>query len=260
MESTKVKWFNKWYLLLVWIIVFYPIGIFGLIKNEKAPRILKIIITSIYSFFSLLVAIALISNATPKSFSIYCDELFTGNNVVVLRAFYADKNAILKINNKVIPIENELEFDIAWDVSIGENLINVDYKAGDKKYTNKFVVNRLNKTEYEVYQKAKKEGKEYRNREQRADDEKKAAYIKKYGEKPINPEGRVKEYLETIAKDPTSVKILNISDVYINDQSGYLVQAKWMAKNSFGANLSSVNWFIISNNRVIDMKDFDAFK
>ncbi|MBW2606100.1 MAG: OadG family protein [Deltaproteobacteria bacterium] len=86
-----------------------------------------------------------------------------------------------------------------------------------------------------------------------------------YGEPPENSawDGSVrcvKKYLEEVAVDPESLKFEKWGKVVYNKNDGWLVWCQYRGKNSFGGYVRNINWFIIQNNRVVDMKNFDAYE
>ena len=91
-----------------------------------------------------------------------------------------------------------------------------------------------------------------------------AERIAKFGEPPKNSEWDgsvkcVKDYLESVAKDPDSLKYEKWSQVFSSDD-GWLVQCDFRAKNSFGAYERYVKWFVIRNGFVVDAKDGNAYR
>ena len=88
---------------------------------------------------------------------------------------------------------------------------------------------------------------------------------KKFGEKPIpspwdGTVSIVKDYLINGAKDPSSIKCDNWSKVYFNKSDGWIVQCRWYGKNSYGAVVPSINWFVIRYGKVVEMKAPNAYK
>jgi hypothetical protein len=69
----------------------------------------------------------------------------------------------------------------------------------------------------------------------------------------------VEQYLRSIAHDPDSLKFDNWSDLYYNDEDGWLVRCEYRGKNAFGAYVRNANWFVIRYGRVVSMKDSDAY-
>lgn len=70
----------------------------------------------------------------------------------------------------------------------------------------------------------------------------------------------VKRYLGNIVIDPDSLEFEKWGRIMYNDNDGWMVWCQYRAKNSFGGYVRNTNWFIIQNNRVVDMKDFDAYE
>ena len=85
--------------------------------------------------------------------------------------------------------------------------------------------------------------------------------IAKHGPSPKDYEfeSAIKAHLRNIAKDPDSVIIDRTSAIFYNDSDGWIVLAKWRAKNSFGAYDTDANWFVISEGK-ITMKDMNAYE
>ena len=70
----------------------------------------------------------------------------------------------------------------------------------------------------------------------------------------------VKDYLKQIARDPDSLKFEKWGTVTYNDDAGWLVWCQYRGKNAFGGYIRNVNWFVIRHNRVIEMKEFSAYR
>lgn len=70
----------------------------------------------------------------------------------------------------------------------------------------------------------------------------------------------VERYLKSIAKDPKSVTFYGWSEILYNDDSGWIVQCDWGARNGFGGMSREVNWFVIRNGAVAQMLPGDSFR
>ena len=70
----------------------------------------------------------------------------------------------------------------------------------------------------------------------------------------------VKDYLKSIVNDPDSLKFEDWSDIYFNEKDGWIVLCKYRGKNTFGAYVLNVNWFVIQHGRVVDVKEPDSYK
>lgn len=69
----------------------------------------------------------------------------------------------------------------------------------------------------------------------------------------------VKEYLRTIAKDPDSLKYEQWSDVFYNEDDGWIVLCVFRGKNSFGGYDKAANWFVVHHGQVVAVKEADAY-
>ncbi|MCK4528639.1 hypothetical protein KAW18_14815 [candidate division WOR-3 bacterium] len=89
--------------------------------------------------------------------------------------------------------------------------------------------------------------------------------IAKFGKPPINSawDGSVscvKRYLKEIAKDPDSLKFEKWGKIMHNDEDGWLVWCQYRGKNSFGGYVRNTNWFVIRHDRIIAIKELDAYR
>jgi len=89
--------------------------------------------------------------------------------------------------------------------------------------------------------------------------------LAKFGSKPQNSawDGSVscvKQYLQSVAKDPDSLVYEKWGKVAYNDNDGWLVWCDFRGKNSFGGYKRDIKWFVIRHNNVVAVKDFDAYR
>lgn len=106
------------------------------------------------------------------------------------------------------------------------------------------------------------------NQQRLKKEKEKRAYNKRialFGEPPTNSgwDGSVscvKRYLKTIAKDPDSLEFEKWGKVMHNDDDGWLVWCQYRAKNSFGGYARNANWFVVRHDRVVEMKEINAYK
>ncbi|MDH4201533.1 MAG: hypothetical protein OEV87_01395 [Phycisphaerae bacterium] len=70
----------------------------------------------------------------------------------------------------------------------------------------------------------------------------------------------VKDYIRSVAKDPDSLQFDKWSDVYYNENDGYIVYCVYRGKNSFGGYTVSANWFVIQYSQVVVIKESDAYE
>ncbi len=85
-----------------------------------------------------------------------------------------------------------------------------------------------------------------------------------YGEKPIRGSwdgsySVVERYLKQVMHDPSSLDIDGCTPAYKVEKIGWVVGCRYRGKNVFGAKVLNQNWFVIRQNRVVDVKDPDAF-
>lgn len=55
----KVKWYNRKGLVILWLFLFWPVGLFGLFKSKTFKKALKVILGIIFSFFGILFLVAI---------------------------------------------------------------------------------------------------------------------------------------------------------------------------------------------------------
>lgn len=84
------------------------------------------------------------------------------------------------------------------------------------------------------------------------------AQIAKFGEMDAYlAEVLVKRYLKNSAKDPDSVKIYGMTELY-RTPKGWAIGADWGARNSFGGMARSSTIFTLSQKRVIDATSIEG--
>jgi len=87
--------------------------------------------------------------------------------------------------------------------------------------------------------------------------------IAKFGKPPITGwDGAVtcvEMYLERVVREPDSLEYIDWSDVYFNENDGWLVKCTYRAKNGFGGYEVGSNWFVIQHGQVVDIKEADAY-
>ena len=69
----------------------------------------------------------------------------------------------------------------------------------------------------------------------------------------------VKRYLREAAKEPSSLKFESWSQVYFNENDGYVVKCIYRGKNSFGGYSREAFWFVIQHGQVVDVKAADEY-
>lgn len=87
----------------------------------------------------------------------------------------------------------------------------------------------------------------------------------KFGTKPSTSEWDgsvrpVKEYILQTAKNPDSVVFEEWSKVFYDKKSGWVVRVTYRGQNSFGGNTREMNWFVIRNGVVVEVKQGDYYK
>ncbi|MEI7880325.1 MAG: hypothetical protein WCI95_05575 [bacterium] len=70
----------------------------------------------------------------------------------------------------------------------------------------------------------------------------------------------VKEYILQTAKNPDSVVFEEWSKVFYDKKSGWVVRVTYRGQNSFGGNTREMNWFVIRNGAVVEVKQGDYYK
>ena len=95
--------------------------------------------------------------------------------------------------------------------------------------------------------------------------ERQAKLEAKFGKKPTqngfdSSYRVVKSYLESVAKDPDSIKIETCTPVSIDEKNGWLVGCDYRGKNSFGGMTRNSNWFLIKKEKVQKMLPATAYK
>lgn len=119
------------------------------------------------------------------------------------------------------------------------------------------------KKKLEAYTKRQQEFLDNLQKKKREEEAAKEAKALLMGKKPIRSSWdgsytEVERYLKQTAHDPDSIKFENCSEPYVTDD-GWGVLCIYRGKNGFGALIRQANWFIILQNRVVDVKDADAY-
>lgn len=70
--------------------------------------------------------------------------------------------------------------------------------------------------------------------------------IDKHGECPASStfKATVEQILKNGAKDPESVRIYKMSEIFYNEKDGWICEFDWGARNSFGGMVRSSDWFV----------------
>jgi len=68
----------------------------------------------------------------------------------------------------------------------------------------------------------------------------------------------VEQYLPHVMNDPGSLEGLECTKVY-NTERGWLVGCNWRGRNGFGGMVRQANWFIIRQERVVEMLPYSAY-
>ncbi len=246
---------------------------------------LKWLICIILAPFFILLLIGLLAGS--EKFNMRVDEKITYFQNVTVRGNALGKKPYVSINGIKVKIRDG-KYKVGVSLKIDENKIKGIYKNDGEKQTRELLIKRVSKAKYlkipgkkEIEQRRVEERKRKANeaarkrieeRKRKADEAKSKergrvlrARVLRFGKCPSRSEwdGKVYivvNYLKNIAKDPSSIKCDNWSEIYYDKNNGWIVRCRWYGKNSFGALVPSMNWFIIKHNRVIQIKPFDAYK
>jgi hypothetical protein len=80
-------WYNKTILVVLSLIFFFPVGLYALWKNEKAPKPLKIIVSV---FFAIALILSMNAEPIPEKFDLQKEKEDELRSI----AFYAEQNII----------------------------------------------------------------------------------------------------------------------------------------------------------------------
>lgn len=113
--KNSTPWYNKTGLVILLIIFIFPVGLYALWKNEKAPKALKVVVSL---FFVIVFVFSVNTEPTPPNFDLQKakkDQLWT-------IAYRAEQNIIdnLKDPNSYEVIEKDYKFmnDSIYKVTI----------------------------------------------------------------------------------------------------------------------------------------------
>ncbi|MBL4709735.1 MAG: zinc ribbon domain-containing protein [Flavobacteriales bacterium] len=86
-----------------------------------------------------------------------------------------------------------------------------------------------------------------------------------YGAKPIkdhwtNGYIEIEKHLQHAAHDPSSIQFDNCSDVFFNENKGWLIRCTYRGKNAYGALIKNTNWFTVKHSTVTQQHRANAYK
>ena len=189
------------------------------------------------------------------------ENLFWSNDN---KELIAEKEKLLLAKAKSIPHKKYKE-NIAVYRELSELVTtNVNYKEKVRYYEGlvrkqKEAENRKAQAEKKAIEEEAQAEKEAREQKAQARSSEEQRRIKKHGDRPFGNKYDVMYFLKRIANDPDSVKVSRVSDIYYNEDDGWLLLVEWRAKNAYGGYVKNVNWFVIRFSQVVSMKEANAY-